>query len=77
MYSSIGIPVSIFMILSAVAVDVYHKEHLLTKEEFEDVFQYKRSLHAVLPSKDVTTVDRIAEILDKHGFVAKARDIRG
>jgi hydroxypyruvate isomerase len=59
-----------------VAVDVYHKEHLLTKEEFEDVFQYKRSLHAVLPSKDVTTVDRIAEILDKHGFVAKARDIR-
>ena len=65
------------MTLSAVAMDVFHKEHLLTKEEVEKVFRSGQKWYQVIPSKDAATAARIAEILDKHGSEKEARRIRG
>ena len=64
------------MTLSAVAIDVFHKEHLLTKEEAEKVFGIGQKWYQVLPSKDATTAARIAEILDKHGSEKESRVMR-
>ena len=58
-------------------MDVFHKEHLLTKEEVEKVFRSGQKWYQVIPSKDAATAARIAEILDKHGSEKEARRIRG
>ena len=65
------------MTLSAVAVDLYHKEHLLTKEEIKSIYELSRHLCVFLFGKDAATAMRIAEILDKHGFEKEARRAKG
>ena len=65
------------MTLSAVVVDVYHKEHLLTKEDVEKVNKCRMQWSEALPSKDAATATRISKILDKHGFEKKGQMMRG
>jgi hypothetical protein len=56
-----------------IVVDLYHKEHLLTKEEIKSIYELSRHLCVFLFGKDAATAMRIAEILDKHGFEKEAR----
>ena len=69
------------MTLFPVLVDVYHKEHLVTKEEAEkaasDERGWKWKWGKVAAIKDVSSATRIADILDKYGFNDVARHIRG
>ena len=69
------------MTLFPVLVDVYHKEHLVTKEEAEkaasDVQRWDRMWVEVAVTKDVVTAARIGDILDKYGFNDVALHIRG
>ena len=69
------------MTLFPVLVDVYHKEHLVTKEEAEkapsDDRGWKWKWGKVAAIKDVSSATRIADILDKYGFNDVARHIRG
>jgi hypothetical protein len=60
-----------------VVVDVYHKEHLLMKEDVEKVNKCGMQWSEVLPSKDAATATRISKILDKHGFEKKGQMMRG
>ena len=76
-----------------VLVDVYHKEHLVTKEEAETAASFvQRWLHwwgsgwetfpamrwqYIAVTKDAYTAARIADILDKYSFNHVARHIRG
>jgi hypothetical protein len=59
-----------------VVVDVYHKEHLLMKEDVEKVNKCGMQWSEVLPSKDAATATRISKILDKHGFEKKGQMMR-
>ena len=65
------------MTLSAVIMDTFHKEHLLTKEEVDNVYTFGKRWCQVLPSKDAATALRLAEILHKHGLETVARVMRG
>ena len=67
------------MSLCPVLVDVYHKEQLVTKEEAENVasdawmWEWKK----IAVTKDSVTATKIADTLDKYGFIDVARHIRG
>ena len=69
------------MTLFPVLVDVYHKEQLVTKEEAEkvtsDVWRWEWRWVEVAVTKDVVTTARIADILDKYGYINVAKHIRG
>ena len=79
----------ILMTLFPVLVDIYHKEQLVTKEEAEKVASDEREWRLrggrrwgwkwidVTVTKDASTATRIADILDKYGFIDVAQHIRG
>ena len=68
------------MTLFPVLVDVYHKEHLVTKEEAEkvlsDVWGWEWRWEKIVVIKDSVTAARIADILDKYGYNNVTKHIR-
>ena len=65
------------MTLFPVLVDVYHKEHLVTKEEAEKAASDGWKWAEVAVTKTFVTATRMADILDKYGFHNVAQQIRG
>ena len=65
------------MTLFSVHVDIYHTEHLVTREEAENAACRVWRWIEVAVTKNAGTATRIADILDKYGFNDVTQHIRG